>query len=124
MASIKRLLRLLAGTVLAFLGAVGASSPGTCAPADQEPTPVAAQTPPSRPNIVVILADDLGYSDLSAFGSEIKTPNIDALATGGTQLTNFHSAPTCSPTRSMLMTGTDNHIAGIGTMAELRLPEQ
>jgi arylsulfatase len=77
-----------------------------------------------RPNIVLIVADDMGYSDLSAFGSEIQTPNLDAIANQGVILSNYHTAPTCSPTRSMLMSGTDNHIAGVGTMAELVLPEQ
>lgn len=78
----------------------------------------------SRPNIVLIVADDMGYSDLSAFGSEIQTPNLDAIAKAGVTFSNYHTAPTCSPTRSMLMSGTDNHIAGVGTMAELVLPEQ
>lgn len=77
-----------------------------------------------RPNIVIIVADDLGYSDLSSFGSEIPTPNLDGLMALGVQLTNFHTAPTCSPTRAMLMTGSDNHLAGVGTMAELVPPEQ
>lgn len=80
-----------------------------------------AATPTAgRPNIVVIVADDLGYSDLGAFGGEIRTPNLDALAKSGLRLTNFHTAPTCSPTRSMLLTGTDNHTAGVGAMAEMR----
>ncbi|MEK1904802.1 MAG: arylsulfatase [Pseudomonas sp.] len=78
----------------------------------------------SRPNFLVILADDLGFSDLGAFGSEIATPNLDALATAGLRLTDFHTASTCSPTRSMLLTGTDHHIAGIGSMAEAIAPEQ
>jgi arylsulfatase len=78
----------------------------------------------SRPNIVLIVADDLGYSDLGAFGSEISTPNLDAIANQGVLLGNYHTAPTCSPTRAMLMSGTDNHISGVGTMAELILPEQ
>jgi arylsulfatase A-like enzyme len=71
-----------------------------------------------RPNFLLILADDLGFSDVGAFGGEIATPHLDALALRGLRLTDFHSAPACSPTRSMLLTGTDHHIAGIGTMAE------
>lgn len=70
------------------------------------------------PNIVLIVADDLGYSDLGCFGSEISTPNIDALAGQGQIFTNFYTAAVCSPTRAMLLTGTDNHIAGLGNMAE------
>jgi arylsulfatase A-like enzyme len=73
---------------------------------------------PSKPNILMILADDLGYSDIGAFGGEIQTPNLDALAQSGRLLTNFHAAGSCSPTRSMLMTGTDHHLVGLGTMAE------
>ncbi|TFK48816.1 arylsulfatase [Heliocybe sulcata] len=73
-----------------------------------------------RPNFLLIVADDLGFSDCSCFGSEIQTPNIDALAQepSGTRFTNYHVASMCAPTRSMLMTGTDNHIAGLGNMAE------
>ena len=76
----------------------------------------------SRPNIVIIVADDLGFSDLGAFGGEIRTPHLDELARAGLRLTDFHAAPTCSPTRSMLLSGTDNHTAGVGAMAELALP--
>ena len=75
-----------------------------------------------RPNFLVIVADDLGFSDIGAFGGEIKTPNLDRLAYAGLRLTDFHSAPACSPTRSMLLTGTDHHIAGIGTMLEAAGP--
>jgi arylsulfatase len=75
-----------------------------------------------RPNFLVIVADDLGFSDLGAFGGEIATPNLDKLALAGLRLTDFHSAPACSPTRAMLMTGTDHHIAGIGTMLEVVVP--
>jgi arylsulfatase A-like enzyme len=74
-----------------------------------------------RPNILLILADDLGFSDLGCFGSEIATPNIDHLAEGGHVFINFYTAATCSPTRAMLLSGTDNHIAGLGNMAE-RVP--
>src|SRR5690606_40602155 len=64
-----------------------------------------------RPNIVLIVADDLGYSDLGLFGSEIPTPNLDALANAGMVLTQFYTNMTCSPTRAMLLSGTDSHIA-------------
>ena len=75
-----------------------------------------------RPNFLVIVADDLGFSDIGAFGGEISTPNLDRLAHAGIRFTDFHSAPACSPTRSMLLTGTDHHIAGIGTMSEVLPP--
>lgn len=71
-----------------------------------------------RPNFLIIVADDLGYSDTAPFGGEIETPTLDRLAKEGIRLTNFHTAAACSPTRSMLMSGTDNHIAGLGQMAE------
>ena len=80
----------------------------------------AAAKSSDRPNIVVILADDLGFSDLGAFGGEIRTPNLDKLARAGLRLTDFHASPLCSPTRSMLLSGTDNHTAGVGAMAESR----
>ncbi len=85
---------------------------------------LAQPAPTARPNILLIVADDLGYSDLGAFGGEITTPNLDALVRDGLQLTNFHVAPTCSPTRAMLITGVDNHRAGLGSMAEEMLAEQ
>jgi arylsulfatase len=68
----------------------------------------------SRPNILLIVADDLGYADLGSFGGEIETPNIDALAARGIRFSRFHTAPMCAPTRAMLLTGNDNHIAGVG----------
>jgi arylsulfatase len=71
-----------------------------------------------KPNFLIILADDLGFSDPGCFGGEIRTPNIDRLAEEGTRLTNFHAAAACSPTRAMIMTGTDHHIAGLGNLIE------
>lgn len=78
-----------------------------------------------QPNILLIVADDLGFSDIGAYGSEIRTPNLDALAADGVLLTNFHSGPTCGPTRAMLMSGIDHHRAGVGTNAAslMRVPE-
>jgi arylsulfatase A-like enzyme len=77
-----------------------------------------------KPNILLIVADDMGYSDIGAFGGEIKTPNLDTLAARGLRATNFYVGPTCSPTRSMLLSGTDNHVAGLGNMAEYLGPRQ
>ncbi|MEM6805683.1 MAG: arylsulfatase [Bacteroidota bacterium] len=70
-----------------------------------------------RPNILLIVADDLGFSDLGAYGGEIATPSIDNLAATGIKFSNFHVLASCSPSRSVLLTGTDNHIAGIGAQA-------
>ena len=88
------------------------------------PPALAADRPPQRPNVLLIVADDLGFSDLGAFGGEIHTPNLDALARHGVRFTNFHTAPTCSPSRAMLLTGIDNHEVGLGTMAEQIGPAQ
>lgn len=90
----------------------------------QAETLPARQTMPNRPNILIIVADDLGYSDLGAFGGEIDTPSLDALAKRGTRLTGFYVAPTCSPTRAMLLTGSDHHEVGLGTMAEILTPRE
>ena len=70
----------------------------------------------NKPNILLIVADDLGYNDLGCYGGDIKTPNIDLLARRGLQFTNFHTSPLCAPTRAMLLSGNDNHVAGIGSM--------
>ncbi|KAI9725814.1 MAG: hypothetical protein M1828_002443 [Chrysothrix sp. TS-e1954] len=75
-------------------------------------------SPDKRPNFLVIVADDLGFSDIGCFGGEIRTPNIDKLARGGLRFTDFHAAAACSPTRAMIMTGTDHHIAGLGNLIE------
>ena len=78
----------------------------------------------ARPNILLILVDDLGYSDLGVYGSEINTPNLDQLARSGTLFTNFYTASVCSPTRAMLLSGIDNHLVGLGNMAESLTPNQ
>ena len=88
----------------------------------RETTP-ASQQVAKKPNVLLIVADDLGYSDIGAFGGEIATPTLDTLATEGLRLSNFHVLPTCSPTRSVLFSGMDNHRAGLGTMGEIRTPE-
>jgi arylsulfatase len=83
-------------------------------------TPSVAQSKP--PNVLLIVADDMGYSDIAPFGGEIATPTLDALAKEGIQLANFHVLASCSPSRSVLLSGMDNHRAGLGTMHE-RMPE-
>ena len=77
-----------------------------------------------RPNILLIVVDDMGYSDIGPFGGEIDTPNLDELARSGMLFTDFHTAASCSPTRSMLFSGTDNHLAGVGSMGETITPNQ
>lgn len=73
---------------------------------------------PKRPNFLVIVADDLGFSDITPFGSEISTPHLSKLAAHGLRFTDFHAAAACSPSRAMIMTGTDHHIAGLGNLIE------
>ena len=77
----------------------------------------AAQTA-ARPNIVIILVDDMGFSDIGCYGGEIPTPNLDALAKNGLRFTQFYNTARCSPTRAALLTGLDPHQAGMGTLAE------
>ena len=77
-----------------------------------------------RPNIVLILADDLGYTDISPFGSEISTPNIARLAAEGLSFTNYHTAGSCAPARAMLLTGVDSHRNGVPNIPEALPAEQ
>lgn len=84
--------------------------------------PVAAQESTQRPNIVVIVADDVGFTDLGPYGGEAHTPNIDALAQRGAQFSRYYSSPLCSPSRAMLLTGMDNHRTGHSTIIEVLPP--
>jgi arylsulfatase len=77
-----------------------------------------------RPNILLVVADDLGWTDLGSYGGEVDTPHLDALAQQGVMFTDFHASVSCSPTRSMLLSGNDNHVAGLGNMAELLTENQ
>src|SRR6185295_4595049 len=72
----------------------------------------------ARPNVIVILSDDMGYSDLGCYGGEIKTPHLDALARGGLRFTQFYNTARCCPTRASLLTGLYSHQAGVGHMVE------
>ncbi|MFM8820477.1 MAG: arylsulfatase [Phenylobacterium sp.] len=102
-----------AAGVLSLLGAEGASA----APPLKAPER-------SRPNIVVILFDDLALMDLGAYGGEARTPNIDRLARQGAMFTGYHTSPLCTPSRAMLLTGLDNHRAGAATIEEILPPSQ
>lgn len=92
--------------------------------AEQDAKNVEANSADDRPNILLILADDLGYSDIAPFGGEISTPNLDALAADGLKMSNLYAASACSPTRSMLLSGTTSHKAGMGTMYNDQSPKQ
>lgn len=81
---------------------------------------IAVAAPPARPNILIILADDLGYSDLGCYGGEIRTPNLDALAADGLRFTQFYNCARCCPARASLLTGLYPHQAGIGLMTSDR----
>ena len=83
------------------------------------PTP--AHPKEGAPNVVVILIDDLGFSHFGCFGSDLVTPNIDALAAGGLRFSNFHVTPLCSPTRAALLTGRNHHSVGMRGTLELEL---
>ncbi len=112
--------------VIAVVAALAISTACTERPAESLPDPgseQAAVVPQSaddqrRPNILLIVADDLGYSDLGVYGGEIETPNLDALAREGVMFTQFYASPMCSTTRAMLLTGIDHHLTGFGNLAE------
>lgn len=95
-----------------FGGTVGRTFAGSESWWPERPNPG-----PDAPNVVVVLVDDLGFSDLGCYGSEIPTPNLDRLAGDGVQFTNFHVTPMCSPTRAALLTGVNPHRAGAGHVA-------
>jgi arylsulfatase len=101
----------------AWLAAVIAlAAPGAHAPAAAAPVADAPGSP--RPNVLLILADDLGYSDLGCYGGEIKTPNLDRLAADGLRFTQFYNCARCCPSRACLLTGLYPHQAGVGHMTE------
>ncbi|CAH0990664.1 Arylsulfatase [Sinobacterium norvegicum] len=87
----------------------------------EEPVTIASS---ERPNILLILADDLGYSDIASYGSEISTPNLDELAQQGLRFSRYYTTASCAPTRAMLLTGVDSHRAGVANIAEALTPEQ
>lgn len=100
-----------------FLKAAGAGAAMAMMPNWLRATASTASDNSKRPNIVIILADDMGYSDIGCYGSEISTPNLDRLAGGGIRFTQFYNTARCCPTRASLLTGLHPHQAGIGHMA-------
>ena len=99
----------------AFEGVVGRTVPESQPWFDEPPAP-----PVGALNVVVVLLDDTGFAQFGCYGSDIETPNIDALAAAGLQYTNFHVTPLCSPTRAALLTGRSNHAVGMRTIANIR----
>src|SRR5579884_1271333 len=87
---------------------------------DSEPWwPPEPAPPEGAPNVVLIVLDDVGFSQLGCYGSSISTPVIDGLAAGGVRLANFHTTALCSPTRACLLTGRNHHRSGMARVAEL-----
>ncbi len=120
--------RHLAGLGLASLIALGPASAAPslmAAPLAVGPQAVGPQAPAARrPNIVLILVDDAALMDFGAFGGEARTPHIDRLARSGAMFTSYRTSPLCSPSRAMLLTGVDNHRAGVATIEEILPPSQ
>lgn len=104
--------RSLGARVFGAFAALLVMAAGLCA------APTVGWAATERPNIVLILVDDAGYTDFGAYGGEISTPNIDALAARGARFSNFHATPMCAPSRAMLMTGLDSHTAGVANLPE------
>lgn len=112
--SVRRALRYgaMAGVALAMLAGPAATlaQPVTAPPSQGQTAPA------KRPNVIVILVDDMGFSDVGAYGGEIPTPNIDALAASGIRFTQFYNSARCSPSRAALLTGLYPHEAGMGNL--------
>jgi arylsulfatase len=108
------------GSLLALTSCQRAEQPApTQQPEPAAPVATTGLAPGSRPNILLIVADDMGYQDLSVFGGEIATPNIDALFNSGVMMTQFYVSVACQPTRAMLMSGMDHHLAGVGSQGRV-----
>lgn len=107
----------LFGLIALGIGCTKRDAPSSAVP--EASPPQVETTEESRPNFLIVMVDDMGYTDVGAFGGEIDTPNVDSLAVAGVRLSDFHTSASCSPSRSMLLSGADNHRAGLGTMAEL-----
>lgn len=108
--------------ILSFGRALAVLGMCLCALSGKEGRAAAAvgRPPAARPNIIIILSDDMGYSDIGCYGSEIETPHLDALAANGLRFTQFYNTARCCPTRASLLTGLHPHQAGVGHMMEDR----
>ncbi len=99
-----------------FTGVIGHDWRDSTPAWPERPTP-----PEGAPNVLLVVLDDVGFAQLGCYGSEIATPNIDALAASGLRLSNFHTTALCSPTRSCLLTGRNHHSNGMGRVADLAM---
>jgi arylsulfatase A-like enzyme len=120
---------ILVGSILSLNSNIGITTPSnnsnpTSPSISPAQNPVQVSSVKKQPNILVVVLDDSGFADMAFTGSEVPTPTFDSLRNAGKLFTNFHVAPTCSPTRAMLMTGVDNHLNGLGSMAEVLTPNQ
>src|SRR5487761_1317740 len=89
---------------------------------DSQPWWAPPRRPPEgAPNVLLVVLDDVGYAQLGSYGSDISTPVLDRLATGGIRLANFHTTSLCSPTRACLLTGRNHHVNGMGRVADLAM---
>ena len=109
---------------LAFTVLLASCTSDVAPPKVETTAEVVEETATKPPNILLIIGDDMGFSDLGMYGSEVATPNLDVLANESLRFTNFHVGATCSPTRSLLMTGVDNHRNGLGNMHEFLSEDQ
>ncbi len=116
--TLKMITRLCTTSVLPFVTTLMAAGSVVEVAAQQD------RTGDRRPNVVMIVADDMGFADMGSFGGEIRTPNLDALAMGGVRFTQFYTHASCSPTRSMLLSGVDTHLNVLGNMDEWTAPNQ
>jgi arylsulfatase A-like enzyme len=117
---IARLLNRTGIAAAALLAGLAPAGAGHAGPVTRAPQPVRPQ--PTRPNVVVILLDDVGFSDIASYGGEIPTPNLDKLTAGGLRFTQFYNSARCSPSRASLLTGTYPHQAGVGHLEAIAVP--
>lgn len=115
-----RIITVLAALLSVFLANVNASDPTVINTVNNK----FVDTETKKPNILLVVVDDMGFADLSSFGSEIATPSLDALANKGVKLSQFITSSVCSPSRASLMTGVSPHQAGFGNLSEELAPNQ